>query len=334
MVKKEIVAGPGKSLKIKKRKPRVERYLKSIEPLIIENTKKVLVMKGHRTSETICEVLRDLARLAKPHAVVMTRKNDVLPFEDVNSLEFLASKNDCSLVALGSHTKKRPNNLILSRMYDGHVLDLAELGVEKFMSIESITGPKKAVSSKPLMTFLGDQWDNDTTYRKLQNLLIDYFRGDKTDHLSLRGIDNVIVCTAIDNKILIYTYFIRLLKSGTRIPAVELVPMGPNMNLVLRRTQFASDDLMKHACKQPKTAKKPKVKNIRESSMGDKIGRIHMMPQNLDKMGTRRMSALRNKKKAPEENANATVEKAGKTTRKDDSSKDESSGKRRKKNMD
>lgn len=45
-----------------------------------------------------------------------------------------------------------------------------------------------------------------------------------------------------------------------------------------------------------------KVKNISRTSLGDKLGRIHMKPQHLDKMGGRRVGALRVRK-----------EKSGKT---------------------
>lgn len=36
----------------------------------------------------------------------------------------------------GSHNKKRPNNLIAGRMYDFQVLDIFELGIEEFKSLE------------------------------------------------------------------------------------------------------------------------------------------------------------------------------------------------------
>eukprot|EP01041_Mallomonas_annulata_P001919 gene1919-3727_t len=310
MVAKTIESA-GKNIKIKKRKPRVERFLKKIEPLLIENTKKVLILKGTHSCQTINDILRDMAMQSKPNAVVFNRKNPILPFEDVNSLEFLASKNDCSLVVLGSHSKKRPNNLVLGRMYDGHVLDLVEFGVEQFTSMESIPGPKKSITSKPMITFLGDQWESDSTYRKLENLFIDFFRGDKTDRLSLKGLDQLIVCTAIDSKVLIRIYSVQLRKSGTRIPLVGLVPMGPNFDMVVRRTQFASDDLLKLACKQPKNIKKPKVKNISETTLGEKVGRLHLERQNLDKMEGRKVAALRTKKRPAE--AEAAVDTSEKT---------------------
>ena len=44
-------------------------------------------------------------------------------------------------------------------------------------------------------------------------------------------------------------------KSGSRIPRIELEEIGPSLDLVMRRTKLASDDLYKHSRKQPKQAK-------------------------------------------------------------------------------
>lgn len=43
-----------------------------------------------------------------------------------------------------------------------------------------------------------------------------------------------------------------------------------------------------------------KVKNISENSMGDKVGRIHVERQDLNKMAVRRVDALRNNKRKPD----------------------------------
>src|SRR3546814_6517942 len=37
------------------------------------------------------------------------------PFDNEQGLEFLCQKNDCSLFGMVSHSKKRPNNLVLVR---------------------------------------------------------------------------------------------------------------------------------------------------------------------------------------------------------------------------
>ena len=72
----------------------------------------------------------------------MTKKNEIRPFEDINSLEFLSQKNDCSLFMVGSHSKKRPHNLIMGRMFNYQLLDMIELGVLDYKSIESFKSMK------------------------------------------------------------------------------------------------------------------------------------------------------------------------------------------------
>ena len=76
--------------------------------------------------------------LKRPQAVNFSRKNDIHPFDDTSSLEFFASKNDASLFVTGLHSKKRPHDLVLTRMFDGRVLDMLELGIEGFVSMAQI----------------------------------------------------------------------------------------------------------------------------------------------------------------------------------------------------
>lgn len=49
--------------------------------------------------------------------------------------------------------------------------------------------------------------------------------------------------------------------------------------------------LMRSSARRPEQMK---VKNIHESIVGDKMGRIHMKKQNLDALGGKRIKALRN----------------------------------------
>ena len=45
---------------------------------------------------------------------------------------------------------------------------------------------------------------------------------------------------------------ILLKKSGQKTPRIELQEMGPSLDLVVRRTKIASDDLFKTALRRPK----------------------------------------------------------------------------------
>jgi ribosome production factor 2 len=73
--------------------------------------------------------------LKRPHAISFSKKNVIRPFEDPSSLEFWADKNDASVFVVGQSTKKRPNNLVLVRMFNNKLLDMCEVGVDKFVGM-------------------------------------------------------------------------------------------------------------------------------------------------------------------------------------------------------
>ena len=80
---------------------------------LIEKVKNTLFLKGRNSSQIVNDAMRDLSLLSKPYNKVFSKKNDISPFEDSTSLEFLAPKNDCGLFVFGSHSKKRPDNLVV-----------------------------------------------------------------------------------------------------------------------------------------------------------------------------------------------------------------------------
>lgn len=49
---------------------------------------------------------------------------------------------------------------------------MVEFGVDNFQSIQSIGERSKAVGSKPAFLFLGDQWEQDSNYSRIMNLLV------------------------------------------------------------------------------------------------------------------------------------------------------------------
>jgi hypothetical protein len=124
---------------IKQPSARAQRIAKKKAPKAVENTKQAIFLRGSKTSELVGDVMKDLFGLRKPHGVMMQRKNDNMhPFDDAASLEFLAGKNDCSIFCVANHSKKRPHNLVVGRTFDGHVLDMVELGVETATTLDDL----------------------------------------------------------------------------------------------------------------------------------------------------------------------------------------------------
>ena len=93
------------------------------------------------------------------------------------------------LLQYGSHSKKRPNNLILGRTYDHHIYDLVEVGVENYKSMESYVYDKKLapkLGSKPFFAFIGEHFESSEDLKHLKEVLLDLFRGE-VNHLSIKA---------------------------------------------------------------------------------------------------------------------------------------------------
>ena len=81
----------------------------------------------------------------------------------------------------GSHSKKRPNNLVFGRTYDHHIYDLVEVGVENYKSIESYAYDKKfapKLGTKPFFAFIGEHFESVEALKHLKEMLLDHFKGE------------------------------------------------------------------------------------------------------------------------------------------------------------
>jgi len=316
----------------KQPKARTQRYLKSIEPQLREGAKRTLLLKGIKCSQAMGNLLKDMRAMQAPNAKLLSKKNQIVAFDDIEgqqSLEFLTTKNDCALFALASTNKKRPNNLVMGRTFDHQILDMVELGILRYKSIQDYGGsvPKKRIGSKPLMLFLGDLWQHDSNCKKMQNLLIDFYRGDVVSKLVVSGIDHLLVFVATqpqeensnpnirtDPKLIIHqhTYFCKLKKNPddptSKVPVPYLIPCGPDTTMQIRRTQFAEQDLWNLSLKQPQGLKKKKKKNKSTNIFGETIGRLHIEHQDVSKMGGRKSKALRRAEQTAKEEENAALE--------------------------
>lgn len=156
---------------------------------------------------------------------------------------------------------------------------------------------------------------------QLKSLLMDLFNAEVIDSICLPGLEHVISISLapvppslngtssntihdadpqVLPKVHLRTYTVRLLSSGTRIPRVELTPMGPFMDFILRRHQPPDQELWKAAMKRPKMKKTDvekglgkKRKNMEVDEMGDLRGRVHVQKQDLEKLQTRKMKGLK-----------------------------------------
>ncbi|CAL9753465.1 unnamed protein product [Musa acuminata subsp. burmannicoides] len=274
-------------LKIKTPKThRAKREIEKRAPKFVENGKKTLILHGTKTSDVLNTVLTQIYHLKRDNAVKYTKKNEnIRPFESggETSLEFFSLKTDCSLFVFGSHSKKRPNNLVLGRMFDHHIYDLVEVGVENFRPIESFEYDKKLtprIGSKPFFAFIGEGFESVEELKHLKEVLLDLFRGEVVENLNLAGIDRVYVCTALSSSTVFLTHCaLRLKRSGTAIPRMELVEVGPSMDLVVRRHRLPNDSLKKEAMKTTSEQPKKKIKNVSSDVLQGKIGKIYIPDQ-------------------------------------------------------
>jgi len=277
---------------------RGERFLLNREPKVVENVKSAMFVKGPKTSEVVNKVLHDLFMLKKPDAVMLKKHNRKRPFEDESEVNFLSEKNDCSLFAFGTHSKKRPHNLIIGRCFDNQVMDMVELGITDFTPIISfaVNSNAMALGSKPCFIFRGTDFEYREEYRKFANIILDFFSGAIVTQINLEGLDHVIICTALDGKIYFRHYAIELRRvQASTLPRVVLEEMGPSLDLVIKRTKFASKEMMKSSHRIPREIKPKKVKNVTTTAFA-KLGTMHKEKQDLNTMQTRKVKGLKRKR--------------------------------------
>lgn len=177
---------------VKPRNQKSKKALENREPKCIENNKSSLFIRGANCSQKLVQCLRDLNSLKKPDSEFYSHKNDIRPFEDFTKLEFFSQKHDVALFAVGTHNKKRPDNLILGRFYDHKMLDMIEFGMENFKSLAEFATEKIPIGTKPCLLFSGSLFETNEEMKRAKNLLIDFFRGPKVPNIRLQGLGKII----------------------------------------------------------------------------------------------------------------------------------------------
>lgn len=170
------------------------------------------------------------------------------------------------------------------------------------------------------MHFASDLFNTHPRLMQVKSMLLDFFSSEVIEGIHLAGVEHVIsvqlgatppgLNTATSSlsmddtsnlpKVYIRTYTISLSPSGTKVPLVSLVAMGPFLDLTLRRHQDADPERLRAAIKRPKLKKTEiekglgkRKKNIEVDEMGDIRGRLHLGKQDLSKLQSRKMKGLR-----------------------------------------
>lgn len=303
---------------------RGRRVLKKRLPKIVEDPRSLLVIRGQKCSNDATMLLRDLHKVRQPLATLFMRKHGEHPFEDTAHIENMCVKNDHSLFAFGSTSKKRPFRLILGRLFADKLLDMQEFGVSGYKATSSFhAGRSEAtLGSKPLVLFQGAAFETSETLKRTKSLLLELFSGPRPEKVLLAGIDSVVVCSTYDTAsgsvaaatqdgkeppVEVKRFKVKQVKSGSRLPRVELEEMGPRFILEVDRQKGPDKEKWKQAMKVPKAALPPKVKNVsKDKETGKRKGRIHLGKQLYDSIHTvHHGEAKRKKKAAPAEGTDA-----------------------------
>ncbi|EGR29115.1 hypothetical protein IMG5_162990 [Ichthyophthirius multifiliis] len=272
------------------------RLQKKKNPQLEEGIRKTLFIKGQKTSEQVSNFMKDLYSLKKINSLNFSRRHEIRPFEEIQQIENYCQKQDCAFFLFGSHNKKRPNNIVLGRIYDNHVLDMVELGINNLQSQNEKLGLVDIPAQcRPVLVFQGPLFDSEPSFVRIKNLLNDFF----VENIEVKEIDIIkglkytLVFTADQQNIYMKTYLIESNQQNDKGGNLSLTEIGPSASLNIRRSQFAPEETFKKACKQPKIKTKKQDKNVFKDSVGDKKVKVWLDRQNLDVLALKKRKKLK-----------------------------------------
>ncbi|KAL5105030.1 hypothetical protein TcWFU_009529 [Taenia crassiceps] len=215
---------------------------------------------------------------------------------------------------MGSHSKKRPNNIVIGRLHDHEILDMHELGIEKYVPMHSLD-TKLHLGAKPILIFSGEAFDEDEESQLLKSVLIDLFRGPKVSCINSSGLEYVIHFIMPSSEKLIMRVQKMKLEELKSLPKdrgehfgdskqmettealktpwgsyvqLELCDSAPEVDFVLRRRQMPSEDKWKRSLRVPSQLRPKRCKPTKNRSVdafGSKVAQIHLQREHaLDKL--------------------------------------------------
>jgi ribosome production factor 2 len=249
-------------------------------------------IKGRKSCQELNRIWEELAKFRFGEIAQYNRVNDVLPFESVEEVEKFCAKTNCSLFAVFSHCKKRPNDVIFGRLFNGHVTEMYEVGVSEFRAQPDLPGARVLDhAAVPMLVFEGDQWEGE--YIQFRSVLMDFFVGDLKGHVDVFQVQHVLVFTVIDGVIRVRHYSVDV--SGGE-PGLTLI--APAFDWVVRRTMLPVDEVMRASLAKPVVNRKKK--NITEDDLGRKLGRVFTGRQRVDRLRPKKFKGLNKRGMQPQ----------------------------------
>jgi len=277
------------SMGILKRKAKTHKgrkIMESKEAKLIEDLKKSIIMKGMKTSQTVMDLMKDLhlQRGTDLSKLFLRTGKDLHPFDDIGPIEQMANKQGSALFVLGTHQKKRPDNIIFGRMFAEHLLDMCEFGVTGYVSQKEFKSMEVTNNLKPILIFQGEQFDFNDKHRRFKNYLIDFFKVSDYEEVNIAELKRVMVFTSVGEKTIHHKQFEINVGKQVNITdvtnnTISMHEIGPRYTLNVRRDKIATIELYKEACKQPKIGNfesRKAAKNMYTNNFGEKMGKVYL----------------------------------------------------------
>jgi ribosome production factor 2 len=275
--------------KSKPKSHKVKKLIEKKEKILQKDPKHSLFIRGLKLSLPTKRAIYELDKMRDMFLckTLLQKPNKILPFEDTSYIEYVADKHDAGFVCFGSHNKKRPDNLVIHRMYNHQVLDMVEVGIGGVITMQEFTTKTMIeTGQQPILLFQGDPFDLSEKHIKFKNMMIDFFRIKHLKTLNIIAAQRIISFTAssIDGEILLQQFQAGIINEGLAGDEnVDIQEIGPKIEMTIRRVKHADNDMWKSATKilRSKTKILEKKRNISTNVLGQRVGKAYIQHQDL-----------------------------------------------------
>ena len=124
-------------------------------------TYSIMIVRLSLSLLQVAKVIGDLHLVKKPNSLYLPARVEGGQMQGNAFVERTCSKMKASMFGYVSHTKKRPDHLILGRLFSGHVLDSYEFRVLAAGPPISAVRRMPQFGSMSAFVFLGKYWQSD-----------------------------------------------------------------------------------------------------------------------------------------------------------------------------